>query len=122
MFISKRRISLEHTFEYDVEDRNLVIGKMEELAVHLHKRVIMNDLEFMKVGIRVRFSNFQTFTRERSLHNPSNQKDVIIEHTRKLFTEFEDRDQKIRLIGLRVSRLSKHDSQRKGLDTFLTNF
>lgn len=119
---TRKSLSLEHTFEYDVDDRNLVFGKMKELADHLHNRVIMNDLEFMKVGIRVRFSNFQTFTRERSLHNSSNQKDVIIELTRKLFTEFEDRDQKIRLIGLRVSSLSKHDPKRKGLDTFLTNF
>lgn len=118
----RKSLSLEHTFEYDTDDRALLIGKMNELADHLHRRVMMNDLEFMKVGIRVRFSNFQTFTRERSLHNSTNQKDVIIEHTRKLFTEFEDRNQKIRLIGLRVSNLSKRDPQKEGLDTFLTNY
>ncbi|MFQ6011658.1 MAG: DNA polymerase IV [Nitrososphaerales archaeon] len=117
----RKSLSLEHTFEFDVDDVPVVIRKMKDLADHLHRRLIMNDLEFMKVGIRIRFGNFQTFTRERSLNSPTNQKDVIVEHTRKLFGEFEKRNQKIRLIGLRVSGLSKRDLQKKGLDSFLTD-
>ena len=62
-----RSLSAEHTFEKDVSDKAEVVSKMEELAQRLHGRVLSANVEFRVVGIKVRFSHFQTFTRENTL-------------------------------------------------------
>jgi len=98
-----RSLSAEHTFEKDVSDRAKVVSKLEELSQRLHGRVLSANVEFRVVGIKVRFSHFQTFTRENTLPFLTNKLDVIIHEAKNLFREFEDNPRKIRLIGVFVA-------------------
>lgn len=114
-----KSLSVEHTFDFDVEDRSKVLAIMEELADQLHKRVASANLLFKTVGIKVRFRHFETHTRENSLPNYTDQRDMLLQETKNLFREFEKDERKIRLIGLRVSNVRRADVEKKGLEVWL---
>jgi DNA polymerase IV (archaeal DinB-like DNA polymerase) len=98
-----RSLSAEHTFDQDVLDKTVVASKMEELARRLHTRVTSSKVEFRVVGIKVRFTHFQTFTRENTLPFFTLNLETMIREGRNLFREFEKNPRKIRLIGIFVA-------------------
>ncbi len=114
-----KSLSVEHTFEYDVDDKAKVLATMESLADELHRRVASANLLFKTVGIKVRFHGFETHTRENSLPNYTDQKEVLLQEGKELFREFQQIPRKIRLIGLRVSNLKRADTEVKGLEVWL---
>ena len=108
-----RSLGAEHTFERDVADRQVVLGKLRELSEKLHARVLTAGVEFRVVAIKVRFVHFQTFTRENTLQFPSDKKEVIIGEATNLFSrEFEKDPRKIRLIGVSVSGFRAKDEEK----------
>jgi DNA polymerase IV (archaeal DinB-like DNA polymerase) len=98
-----RSLSAEHTFERDVSDKKEVLQKLLDLADRLHKRVLSAGVDFRVVGIKIRFTHFQTFSRENTLPFPTNSKNAIIQEATNLFREFEENPRKVRLIGLSVA-------------------
>jgi DNA polymerase IV (archaeal DinB-like DNA polymerase) len=98
-----RSLSAEHTFEKDVLEKKLVVSKLEELVVRLHKRTLSSNVEFRVVGIKIRFKNFVTYTRENKLNFFTNKIDAIEQESKNLFREFENNPRKVRLIGVFVS-------------------
>ena len=77
--------------------------KLEELSEKLHKRVVSSGVKFRVVGIKVRFTHFQTFSRENTLSVATDKKDAMFQEAKSLFREFEKNPRKVRLIGLSVS-------------------
>ncbi|MFI5419818.1 MAG: DNA polymerase IV [Nitrososphaerales archaeon] len=98
-----RSLSAEHTFEKDVLDKKLVSSKLEELIARLHKRVLSSNVEFRVVGIKIRFKNFITYTRENKLNFFTTKVEAIEQEARNLFREFESNPRQVRLIGVFVS-------------------
>lgn len=98
-----RSLSAEHTFDADVSDKSLVLSKAEELADRLHGRVLSADVEFRVVGIKIRFTHFQTFTRENTLSFFTASLETILQEIRNLLREFEANPRKVRLIGVFVA-------------------
>jgi len=98
-----RSLSAEHTFEKDVSDKALILSKLEELARRLHSRVLASKVEFRVVGIKIRFTHFQTFTRENTLNFTTQSFETLVQEARNLFREFEDNPRKVRLIGIFVA-------------------
>jgi len=117
-----RSLSAEHTFERDVSDKARIISKLEELSQRLHGRVLSANVEFRVVGIKVRFSHFQTFTRENTLSFLTNKLEVIIQEAKNLFREFEDNPRKVRLIGVFVADFKvegEEESDRGSLESWV---
>jgi DNA polymerase IV (archaeal DinB-like DNA polymerase) len=98
-----KSLSAEHTFEQDVSDKNEVVAKLEELAHRLHGRVLSSKIEFRVVGIKIRFTHFQTFTRENTLAVFTTNLNTMLQEAKNLFREFENNPRKVRLIGIFVA-------------------
>jgi DNA polymerase IV (archaeal DinB-like DNA polymerase) len=98
-----RSLSAEHTFEQDVGEKDVVVAKMEELARRLHGRVLSSKVEFRVVGIKIRFSHFQTYTRENTLAVYTTNLETMLQEAKNLFREFESNPRKVRLIGIFVA-------------------
>ncbi|MDA4112312.1 MAG: DNA polymerase IV [Thaumarchaeota archaeon] len=98
-----RSLSAEHTFEKDVSDKTAVLSKLDELAARLQKRVLSSNVEFRIIGIKIRFKNFLTFTRENKINFSTDSLEAIQQEARNLFREFENNPRKVRLIGVFVS-------------------
>jgi DNA polymerase IV (DinB-like DNA polymerase) len=106
---SAKSISSETTFAEDVADRGKVMEAFDSLITDVHSRVLSEGFLFHTVGIKVRLEDFTTFTRAKTYPRYSNDKIVMEECVRKLFSEFEQSSKKIRLVGVRVAKLRKTD-------------
>ena len=110
-------ISGETTFEEDEADYSKVRGVMNEVARDVHSRIISESYLYRNVGIKIRFTGFQTHTRSKSLNAYSDSLDALTRECEKLLSEFYESEKKVRLIGVKVSSLKKREeSQRTLLD------
>ncbi len=103
----------EHTFEEDTDDKNKIISTIKMLARDLFEQLKTNKSLFKTVTLKIRFSNFETYTRAKSVTSFSNDENVIIENANKLSGEFLKTGRKIRLVGVRLSNLKFGGMQKK---------
>ena len=106
-----RSLSAEHTFDKDVSDKQAVLEKMDALVDRLHKRVLCANVKFKVVGIKIRFTHFQTYSRENTVAVSTISKEVIGREARNLLREFDSKPRKVRLIGLSVSQFSPNEGK-----------
>src|SRR5947207_12875427 len=62
----RKSISVEQTFERDVQNKQVVLEALESLVQEVHERLLAERLRLRTGSIKVRFEGFQTFTREKS--------------------------------------------------------
>ncbi len=103
-----KSISHEHTFETDLKNpdevRALIARQCEDVARRLrkHKRFART------VTIKVRFGDFETVTRSKTLEYQTNQTSDIHNAARILFDKWASCFRPVRLIGVGVSQLTEH--------------
>ena len=114
-----KSLGAEHTFEKDVEDKAQVLSKLGELVEKLHARVVSASVKFRVVGIRIRFTHFQTFSRENTLSTFASEKGVILSEAKNLLREFEKRQDKVRLIGVYVSDFRDEELLGESLESWV---
>jgi DNA polymerase IV (DinB-like DNA polymerase) len=112
-----KSISTEDTFDEDISDPGLITGVFCELAGNVHTELTKKKFRFRTVSIRVRFDDFRTYTRAKTLHAATTDKMSIIKVAVELMEEFMGRG-RFRLLGVGVSKLEKIDERQ----TFLRDF
>jgi len=101
----RKSISVEQTFERDIQNKTMVRDALESLSHEVHDRLLSEGLWYRTVGIKVRFEGFVTFTREKTHTGYVDDLGVIREYVTLLFREFEKDRRKMRLVGVRLSDL-----------------
>jgi len=101
----RKSISVEQTFERDIQNKTMVRDALESLSNEVHDRLLGEVLWYRTVGIKVRFEGFVTFTREKTHTGYVDDLGVIREYVTLLFREFEKDRRKMRLVGVRLSDL-----------------
>jgi len=101
----RKSISVEQTFERDVQNKQVVLEALESLVKEVHERLLAERLLFRTVSIKVRFEGFQTFTRDKTHTGYVDDQDVVREYAHHLFREFEKDRRRIRLVGVKLSDL-----------------
>jgi DNA polymerase IV (DinB-like DNA polymerase) len=117
-----KSIGGEHTFDEDTDDWGAVDRQLLDLVEYVHKRLIEANMEYRTVGLKIRFTGFETYTREKTLRFPSNDKQSTITTIQELTQEFRSHPRKVRLVGVRLSALAERtgESQTKPtLDSFV---
>jgi len=105
---SPESISTETTFERDLEAYDQVWPELEALVRSLHEQLLQEKYAFRTVGLKARYSNFETHTRSRSLKIHSTDLDPILILSQMMLKEILAPGRKIRLIGVRLSNLQEH--------------
>ncbi|HUX99491.1 MAG TPA: DNA polymerase IV [Candidatus Deferrimicrobium sp.] len=103
----RKSIGAEITFDEDVEDFKVIYKSLELLIDKLHKDILKGGFLFQTVVVKIRFSNFSTYTRQKRLKAPTNDKKVALKIGKYLLKEFESEMKKKRLLGFRFTELSK---------------
>jgi DNA polymerase IV (archaeal DinB-like DNA polymerase) len=101
----RKSISVEQTFERDVQNKQVVLEALESLVKEVHERLLAEKLLFRTVSIKVRFEGFQTFTRDKTHTGYVDDVNVVREYVHLLFREFEKDRRRIRLVGAKLSDL-----------------
>ena len=111
-----KSISVERTFERDVEDWSEVLETLDSVADNVYVRARNAKISFRTVGIKIRFEGFVTHTRDRTLPTWTLDREVLTSTARELVAEFEDRRKPVRMLGVRVSNLRKPKGRQASLE------
>lgn len=100
-----KSISHETTFNTDQTDREILKSTMLHLAAKVSQRLRKRGLKGKTVQLKIRFDDFTTFTRRKTLQDATNLTDEIYQIGEKMLGEFSAGDKAVRLIGIGVSHL-----------------
>jgi DNA polymerase-4 len=101
--------SREVTFQHDISDWQSIAGTLDKLCAELAQELEEEGCCGRTVGIKVRFADFETHTREKTLDIPTDSCDVIQAAAFDCLKRI-SLDRKVRLVGVRVGELAKTGS------------
>jgi DNA polymerase IV (DinB-like DNA polymerase) len=107
-----KSVSHETTFEEDTDDSEAVLKALDALATEVAKEVAGQKLFFKTVTVKVRYENFETHTRSKTLPYITNRKQDLQKTSKKLLNSYLGKNRKIRLIGVRASSFVKGEKQK----------
>ncbi|MGA2663885.1 MAG: DNA polymerase IV [Nitrososphaerales archaeon] len=111
-----KSLAVERTFREDVGEFERVYSEAESAAHELASRIARAGVRFRVAGVKIRFSHFETHTRERTLPSYTVSEAALWETARDLLREFEQRGEPVRLVGVRVSGLERDPSRAETLE------
>ncbi len=112
-----KSISRSGTFAEDINDPVKIAGFLELLAESVHRALVRDGFLFKIVTLKVRYEDFSTYTRSKTVPVWTSDIFVIKRVSMQLLSEFIGK-QKIRLVGVGVSRLRERDE----MQTLITDF
>ena len=98
-----KSVSHERTFEKDVSDIDVLQKTLLYLSDNVAKRMRKSNKYGKTVKLKLRWSNFSTITRQKSLEIPTNQNTVIFDAALSLFNKTWIKGKPVRLLGVGVS-------------------
>ena len=106
-----KSIGEENTFEKDTKDPNVLMECITSLAADVSRRFEKSGFKaFRTVVLKIRFENFETKSRSRTLSSPVSDKKALNKEAIKLLLPFLDKrenpkNKAFRLLGLRIEKL-----------------
>jgi DNA polymerase-4 len=101
-----KTISHEHTFPVDIDDLEILLSWLLELTEQVTTRLRAHRKLGRTVHLKVRYSDFHTITRSRSIPMATDSTDAVWQVASDLLQrELPDRRLQVRLIGMGVSNL-----------------
>ena len=113
-----KSISKEDTFDEDTSDPVKIESTVDALSEEVQKALVKKKMLFRTITIKVRFSDFTTHTRSKTLGSSNLELNVIKRISMELMQEFLGK-RKIRLVGVGLSKLEKIDERQMLLTDFL---
>lgn len=107
-----KSIGRETTFEEDVDNPEIIFNTINELVDEFHDELIALDIQFKTVNIKIRYENFETYTRTKTFGFYTNDKQIVKDTAKYLIQSFLNIGRKVRLIGVRVSGLKFGEKQK----------
>ena len=114
-----KSLGVERTFKEDVKDFREVRKEAADGASELMRRVKSAGYSYRVAGVKIRFSGFETHTRERTLVSHTDSEETLQEAVGNLLDEFESRGRPVRLVGVRVADIQRSTSGPSRLDDWI---
>lgn len=116
----EKSIGHEETFAFDETARSVIDREVLRLATRTGERLRAHGVEARTIAIKVRYGDFETVNRSRTLAEPSNTTQRLVHTARTLLDELwaSSRGQPprgVRLIGVRAEQLISEGSEPLGL-------
>jgi DNA polymerase IV len=112
-----KSVGSETTFNEDTGNRELLLGTILELADHVAQRLRKDGYRARKVTLKLRYSDFETHTKQQSLKKAIVTGEEIAQVARALFASFPMK-KKIRLIGVSAGDLQGYEGDTQQLQLF----
>lgn len=102
----EKSVSHEHTFDADVTDEAVLRRWVKELSFKVAERVRAAGHRFYVVGLKVRWDDFTTISRQRRLSDPTDSSAVMSEVALSLLSALPRPLKPVRLIGVRAGEFA----------------
>jgi len=106
----ERSIGSEETFPIDIDDQEVLTAELLRLSERVAARMRAHGAVGRTVVLKIRFADFTTITRSRTLDQPVDVAQEIFGAARELLAALALQRARVRLVGVRVEKLS--DAQR----------
>ncbi len=106
-----KSISNEYTFEVDEADLDKILDVVMKLSEKVSMRLRKEGLTGRTITLKIRLSDFQTFSRSTTLSVPTNFIEDIYQTCAKKIRDFDMHKKQVRLIGVHVSNLAGSPDQ-----------
>ncbi|MDG1897226.1 MAG: DNA polymerase IV [Fuerstiella sp.] len=111
-----KSVSHETTFAQDVRDGDVLRAWLMELTEQVAGRMRRNNVQGRTVNLKVRYGNFDTITRSKSLPQSTNTTSLLWSVVSELLnSQLPDRPLIVRLLGMGVSNLQRHSPVQQNL-------
>ncbi|MGL3804959.1 DNA polymerase IV [Paeniglutamicibacter sp. R2-26] len=101
----EKSIGAEETFAVDVHDDEIVKREILRLAHRVAMRLRESNKEASTVALKLRYEDFSTLSRSRTLPTPSNAAGVLAAAADGLLDKLGTRPMAVRLVGIRAEKL-----------------
>ena len=106
----EKSVGNEETFDSDTDDHEWIRSRIAGLSDQVARRLRSAQLVGRTVGLKVRFADFTTITRSRTLEVPTDVGADIYATAWGLFSALRLQRARIRLVGVRMEGLTEADS------------
>jgi DNA polymerase-4 len=106
-----KSISHEHTFNEDTSDREVLEATIARLSEMVGRRLREHELHARTVQLKLRYKDFTTITRARSLDHATQLDIVLLEAARDLFRKNWTPNASVRLLGVQTSGFEEAEGQ-----------
>ena len=114
-----KSINRNTTFEEDTKDESLIFAAIDEMLEDAHNALTANNFCCRTVGIRVRFEDFETHTKEKTVGEATTDISTIKSVAKKLLQPFFSDKRKIRQVGIRLAHLEQVDKRQKLVSEYM---
>ena len=114
---SLKSVNRNFTFETDTDDIRQLHDTLAMLTQEVYEYLNENNISYKTITLRVRYDNFETFTRAKSLPEHSNKIEQIIDTCTTMLDGFLGK-RKIRQLGVRLSNLGIMDKKQRSILEF----
>ncbi|MGC2324199.1 MAG: DNA polymerase IV [Terriglobales bacterium] len=111
-----KSISHEHTFNQDTADVEQLESTLARLSEMVCRRLREHGLHARTVQLKLRYEDFSTITRARSLRRPTQVDGEILDQVRELFRANWKAGEKVRLLGVHTASFEPAEGQLGLLD------
>jgi DNA polymerase-4 len=106
-----KSVSHEHTFSVDVSDREMLETTLAKLVEKVCRRLREYGLHARRIQLKLRYADFSTFTRARTLPHPTQIDAELLPIARELFRRNCKPGSLIRLLGVQAAMFAEPDVQ-----------
>ncbi len=100
-----KSVSKEKTFERDTKNKFEILSTLMKLCSEVLKKVKKKKLLFRTVTVKVRFEDFETHSKSKTLKSYVQELNILKSTANELFRNFSTDKRKVRLVGVKVSNL-----------------
>src|SRR5680860_380291 len=111
----EKSVGSEETFSSDVDDPVVVLRELLRLSERTASRLRAQHLAGRTVVLKVRFADFTTVTRSRTLTEPTDVTRTVYGCARALYEALNLQRARVRLVGVRMEGLVDSDTQHRQL-------
>jgi len=100
-----KSISAAETFSYDIEDHEIILRELLRLTEKATHRLRERDMSARTISIKVRFADFKTINRSKTVPLPISGTKEIYEVAKQLFQALKLERARLRLVGISLEGL-----------------
>ncbi len=115
-----KSINRNTTFDEDTKDEAFILAAIDEMLEDAHNHLSADNFRCRTVGIRVRFEDFETHTKEKTLSEATTSLDVMKVTAKQLLQPFFSDARMIRQVGIRLANLEEVDKRQKLVHEFFS--
>lgn len=113
-----KSINRNYTFEEDTKDHELIFAAMNEMLEDAHSSLTQNNFRCKTIGIRARFEDFETHTKEKTVKEATKDLALIKTTAKTLLQPFLADKRLIRQVGIRLAHLETADTRQKQVSEY----